>query len=101
VFPMIHFFFHFFLPLFLSLDILLYLLFFIGYWIFIKYTNIATTNVTKSGKSLISTIAIEKTLRKGGEVFLKTVIDEKTDYCDEVLKEIANVLQQFEDVMLP
>jgi hypothetical protein len=50
---------------------------------------------------LISTIATEKTLRKGGEMFLKTVIDEKTDYCDEVLKEIANVLQQFEDVMLP
>jgi Mg2+ and Co2+ transporter CorA len=50
---------------------------------------------------LISIIATEKTLRKGGEVFLKTVIDEKTDYYDEVLKEIANVLQKFEDVMLP
>jgi N-acetylglucosamine-6-phosphate deacetylase len=57
-------------------------------------------NVTKSGKSLISSIIIEKTLQKGREVFLATVIDEKTDCCDEVLKEIANVLQQFEDVML-
>jgi hypothetical protein len=49
---------------------------------------------------LISSIATEKTLQKGREVFLAIVIDEKTDCCDEVLKEIANMLQQFEDVML-
>jgi len=34
-------------------------------------------------------------------VFLATIVDKKADYCGEVPKEIANVLQQFEDVMPP
>jgi len=34
-------------------------------------------------------------------VYLTTVVDEKIDYCEEVPKEIANMLQQFEDVMSP
>jgi hypothetical protein len=34
-------------------------------------------------------------------VFLATIVDEKADYCGEVPKEIASVLQQFTDVMLP
>jgi hypothetical protein len=50
---------------------------------------------------LVSAIAIDKALRKGGEVFLATIVDEKADHCGEVPKEIASVLQQFEDVMPP
>ena len=63
--------------------------------------NVAAANVVKGGKSLVSAIAIDKALRKGGEVFLATIVDEKADYCGEVPKEIASVLQQFEDVMPP
>jgi hypothetical protein len=59
------------------------------------------TNVIRSGKSLILVIVIEKTLQKGGEVYLTTVVDEKIDCYEKVPKEIANMLQQFEDVMSP
>ena len=34
-------------------------------------------------------------------MFLATIVDEKADYCGEVPKKIASVLQQFADVMLP
>lgn len=34
-------------------------------------------------------------------MFLIIVVDEKTDYYDEIPKEITNVLQQFEDVIPP
>jgi hypothetical protein len=46
-------------------------------------------------------LLLRKALRKGGEVYLTTVVDEKTDCCEEVPKEIDNMLQQFEDVMSP
>jgi len=68
---------------------------------FIPCCKVAAANVVKRGKSLVSTIAIDKALRKGGEVFLATIVDKKVDYCGEVPKEIASVLQQFEDVMPP
>jgi hypothetical protein len=68
---------------------------------FIPCINVAIANVVKGKKSLISAIAIEKALRKGGEVFLATIVEEEADYCEEVPKEIASVLQQFEDVMPP
>jgi hypothetical protein len=42
---------------------------------------------------LVSAIAIDKALRKGGEVFLAIIVDEKTNYCGEVSKEIARMLQ--------
>jgi hypothetical protein len=45
------------------------------------------------GKSLASAIAIDKALQKGGEVFLAIIVDKKTDYCGEVSKEIASMLQ--------
>ena len=32
-------------------------------------------------------------------MYVTTVVDEKTNYCEEVPKEIANMLQQFEDMM--
>jgi hypothetical protein len=68
---------------------------------FVPCCNVAAANVVKGGKSVVSAIAIDKALRKGGEVFLATIVDEKADYCGEVPKEIASVLQQFEDVMPP
>jgi hypothetical protein len=68
---------------------------------FVPCCNIAAANVVKRGKSVVSAIAIDKALRKGGEVFLATIVDEKADCCGEVPKEIASVLQQFEDVMPP
>ena len=34
-------------------------------------------------------------------MFLATIMDEKAEYCGEVPKEIASVLQQFADVMPP
>ena len=34
-------------------------------------------------------------------MFLVTIVDKKAEYCGEVPKEIASMLQQFEDVMLP
>jgi len=68
---------------------------------FVPCCNVAAANVVKGGKSLVSAIAIDKALRKGREVFLATIVDEKADYCGEVPKEIASVLQQFEDVMPP
>jgi len=68
---------------------------------FVPCCNVAAANVMKGGKDLVSAIAIDKALRKGGEVFLATIVDEKADYCGEVPKQIASVLQQFEDVMPP
>jgi hypothetical protein len=68
---------------------------------FVQCCNVAAANVAKREKSLVSAIAIDKVLRKGGEVFLATIVDEKADYCGEVPKEIVSVLQQFEDVMPP
>jgi hypothetical protein len=68
---------------------------------FVPCCNVAAAKVVKGGKGLISAIAIDKALRKGGEVFLATIVDEKVDYCGEVPKEIASVLQQFEDVRPP
>jgi len=68
---------------------------------FVLYCNVTMMNVIRSGKNLILIFVIEKTLRKGGEVYLTTVVDEKIDCCEEVPKEIANMLQQFEDVMSP
>jgi len=68
---------------------------------FVPCCIVAAANVVKGGKSVVSAIAIDKALRKGGEVFLATIVDEKADYCGEVPKEIASVLQQFEDVMSP
>ena len=68
---------------------------------FVPCCNVAAANVVKGGKSLVSVIAIDKALQKGGEVFLATIVDEKADYCGEVPKKIASVLQQFADVMLP
>ena len=50
---------------------------------------------------MILAIAIDKALWKGGEVFLVTIMDKKADYYEEVPQEIANMLQQFEDVMPP
>jgi hypothetical protein len=66
---------------------------------FVPCCNVATVNVIRSGKSLISTIAIDKALRKSGEMFLTIVVYEKADYYEEVPKKIASVLKQFEDVM--
>jgi hypothetical protein len=68
---------------------------------FVQCCNVATKNVIRGGKNLISAIVINRALHKGGEVFLVIVVDEKMDYYEEVLKEIASVLKQFEDVMLP
>ena len=68
---------------------------------FVPCCNVAAAKVVKGGKGLVSAIAIDKVLRKGGEVFLATIVDEKVDYCGEVPKEIASVLQQFEDVRPP
>ena len=59
---------------------------------FVPCCNVAAANVVKGGKSVVSAIAIDKALRKGGEVFLATIVDEKADYCGEVPKEIASVL---------
>jgi hypothetical protein len=58
-------------------------------------------NVIRGGKGLISAIAIEKALQKGGEVFLATVVDKKTNYYEEMPNKIASLLKQFEDVMPP
>jgi hypothetical protein len=58
-------------------------------------------NVIRVGKNLISAIAIDKAIHKGGEMFLAIIVDEKMNYYKEVPKEIASVLKQFEDVMLP
>jgi len=66
---------------------------------FVPCCNVATVNVIRSGKNLISAIAIGKALRKSGEMFLTIVVDEKADYYEEVPKKIASVLKQFEDVM--
>jgi hypothetical protein len=68
---------------------------------FVSCCNVAAANVVKRGKSLVSAIAIDKALWNGGEVFMATIVEEKADYCGEVLKEIASMLQQFEDVMSP
>jgi hypothetical protein len=68
---------------------------------FVLCCNVTMTNVIRSGKSLILVIVIEKTLQKGGEVYLTTVVDEKINCYEKVPKEIANMLQQFEDVMSP
>jgi hypothetical protein len=66
---------------------------------FVPCCNVAAVNVIRSGKSLISAIAIDKALRKSGKMFLMIVVDEKADYYEEVPKKIASVLKQFEDVM--
>jgi len=66
---------------------------------FVPCCNVATVNVIRSGKNLISAIAIGKALRKSGEMFLTIVVDEKADYYEEVPTKIASVLKQFEDVM--
>jgi hypothetical protein len=68
---------------------------------FIPCCNVTAVNVVKWGKSLVSIIAIDKALRKGGGVFLAIIVDEKADYCGDVPKEIASIVQQFEDVMPP
>jgi len=66
---------------------------------FVPCCNVAAVNVVKWGKSLVSTIAIDKALQKGGGVFLAIIVDEKADYCGDV--PIASIVQQFEDVMPP
>jgi hypothetical protein len=53
---------------------------------FVPCCNVATANVVKGGKSLVSAIAIDKALRKGGEVFLATIVDEKADYCGAAIQ---------------
>jgi hypothetical protein len=68
---------------------------------FVPCCNVAAVNVVKWGKSLVSTITIDKALRKGGGVFLATIVDQKVDYYGDVPKEIASIVQQFEDVMPP
>jgi hypothetical protein len=72
-----------------------------GYPCFVPCCNVTTMNVIRGGKGLISAIAIEKALQKGGEVFLATVVDKKTDYYEEMPNKIASLLKQFEDVMPP
>jgi hypothetical protein len=64
-------------------------------------SHVAINNVIRVEKNLISAIAIDKAIHKGGEMFLAIVVDEKMNYYKEVPKEIASVLKQFEDVMLP
>jgi len=72
-----------------------------GYPCFVPCCNVTTMNVIRGGKGLISAIVIEKALQKGGEVFLATVVDKKTDYYEEMPNKIASLLKQFEDVMPP
>ena len=50
-------------------------------------------NVIRVEKNLISAIAIDKAIHKGGEMFLAIVVDEKMNYYKEVPKEIASVLK--------
>jgi hypothetical protein len=46
---------------------------------FVLCCNVTIPKIIRSGKSLILVIVIEKTLQKGGEVYLTTVVDEKID----------------------
>nr|TKS05961.1 hypothetical protein D5086_0000127890 [Populus alba] len=61
---------------------------------FVPCCNVAVANVAKGKKSLISAIAIEKALRKGGEVFLATIAEEKADYCGEVESDMLDRLRK-------